>query len=408
MNANLILLAFIFLFISYIRLYKKNPLLILPIIYVLVGMYTILGERFFDFSKEVPFDFYNKVNEVSILYVYFHLIAGSVIYTIGFYIFFKGGGNSNPLINLGRISLKVIDNKYIVSLFLVTIILLHIGYGFSHIYYREGYTLGDAGVSFARVLYTLFLPLTCLLIPFSKSNFLKFFIPSILFFLVMGTSSRNLVLIPACIFLGGLIRDGKVLIFKSVLSGTMIALSVTISLQSRDYAVQGVVPNILYLFDSGLDFLVMNYAINYLTSYSVFASSLTYQNYSPDLLSLYYSLTPLPSSFIDLEYMVESQKLNANSPFPAFALLALNGPFIFGLYYFVSGGVMAIFGGYLAKKNESLNLFVVMLILVFSFLSLQYNLRGTTRILYYLIFFAFSFKVIAIIKFNINKYRVLN
>ncbi|TBT48454.1 hypothetical protein CGK22_24455 [Vibrio parahaemolyticus] len=104
--------------------------------------------------------------------------------------------------------------------------------------------------------------------------------------------------------------------------------------------------------------------------------------------------------------MVESQKLNANSPFPAFALLALNGPFFFGLYYFLAGSIMAIFGGYLAKKNKSLNLFVVMLILVFSFLSLQYNLRGTTRILYYLVFFSLSFKVVAIIKFNINKYRV--
>ncbi|HDM8052360.1 hypothetical protein [Vibrio harveyi] len=406
MNAILILLAFVFLFVLYIRLYKKTSLLILPIIYVLVGMYTILGEQFFDFSKEVPFDFYNKVNEVNIFYIYFHLIAGSVIYTIGFFVFFKGDINSKPLINFEGISLKVIGNKYIISLFLVTITLLHIGYGFSHIYYREGYTLGEAGVSFARVLYTLFLPLTCLLIPFSKSKFFKFLIPSILFVLVMGTSSRNLVLIPACIFLGGVIRDGKVSFFKSVLSGIMIALSVTISLQSRNYAVQGVVPNILSLFDSGLDFLVMNYAINYLTSYSVFASSLTYQNYSPDLLSLYYSLTPLPSSFIDLEYMVESQKLNANSPFPAFALLALNGPFFFGLYYFLAGSIMAIFGGYLAKKNKSLNLFVVMLILVFSFLSLQYNLRGTTRILYYLVFFSLSFKVVAIIKFNINKYRV--
>lgn len=88
MNAILILLAFVFLFVLYIRLYKKTSLLILPIIYVLVGMYTILGEQFFDFSKEVPFDFYNKVNEVNIFYIYFHLIAGSVIYTIGFFVFF--------------------------------------------------------------------------------------------------------------------------------------------------------------------------------------------------------------------------------------------------------------------------------------------------------------------------------
>ncbi|TOA66620.1 hypothetical protein, partial [Vibrio parahaemolyticus] len=76
------------------------------------------------FSKEVPFDFYNKVNEVNIFYIYFHLIAGSVIYTIGFFVFFKRDINSKPLINFEGISLKVIGNKYIISLFLVTITLL--------------------------------------------------------------------------------------------------------------------------------------------------------------------------------------------------------------------------------------------------------------------------------------------
>ncbi|MBL4249783.1 hypothetical protein H8F16_22300, partial [Vibrio fluvialis] len=351
--------------------------------YMTVGIYTVLGESFFDFSKNVPFDFYNKIDGESVRYIYYHLMAGSFFYTMGFFLFFKKRSTSV----LMKLDLNTtIKDKHIYFVFLITIILLHVGYGVEHLYYREGYTLGDAGVSFARVLYTLCLPLTCLLIPFSKNTLISLFFSVVLFVLVMGTSSRNLVLIPACIFLGGVIKNGRVSFLKSLLYGILVVFSVTISIQSRNHAIQGVWPNILSLFDSGFDLLVMSYAINYLTSYSIFASSLAYQNYSPDLLSLYYSVTPLPSSAIDVKYMIESQKLNANSPIPALGLLALNGPLVFCTYYFISGSVLAIFGGFLAKINKPLNIFVVMFILVFSFLSLQYNLRGTTRVLYYLIF----------------------
>ncbi|HEA3090950.1 TPA: hypothetical protein RVR74_003285 [Aeromonas salmonicida] len=406
MNATLILFVFVILLMICIGLYKKSPLLILPLIYLSVGLYTILGERFFEFSIKVPFDFHDEISVASVTYIYWCLIAASVFYTLGFLLFFKNsGGHSNAYLQFNYMREKNISDKNIVTLFLSTIFLLHIGYGFTSIYYREGYTLGDSGIGSARVLYTLLLPLTCLLIPFSNNRWLKLFLGVSLFLLVMGTSSRNLVLIPACIFLGSVIKTGTVSVLRGLFFGVLVSISVTISLQSRNYQIQGVIPNIISLFESGLDFSLMNYSINYLTSFSIFASALTQEGYSSDILSLYYSLTPLPSSAINIDYMVESQKLNDYSPFPALGLLALNGPLFLCLYYFISGAIISSFGGYLARKNKSLNLFVVMLVLVFSFLSLQYNLRGTTRILYYLIFFSLVVRIFYIIIYNIKLCR---
>ena len=95
MVAAITLIVFVVLFFICMRLYKKSPLLSLPLIYVLVGGYTLLGESFFDFSKKVPFDFYDEISMASITYVYWCLIVASISYVIGFLVFFKGSSIHN-------------------------------------------------------------------------------------------------------------------------------------------------------------------------------------------------------------------------------------------------------------------------------------------------------------------------
>jgi hypothetical protein len=83
--------------------------------------------------------------------------------------------------------------------------------------------------------------------------------------------------------------------------------------------------------------------------------------------------------------MLTTQKFNEYSPFPAIAYLSLGGIKYLFFYYFISGLVWA----YILKKIELKNLyiyfFIAILLIVFTFLSTQYNLRGATRLTYYAI-----------------------
>ncbi|MEL0625096.1 hypothetical protein V6238_18725, partial [Marinomonas arenicola] len=99
-------------------------------------------------------------------------------------------------------------------------------------------------------------------------------------------------------------------------------------MNSRNFITQGVFPNIFHFYREGIDFTYIWLALNYLSSYSLFATSLTLQDHIFDLSSFMIAINPLPSSYVDIDYIVETQKLNKNSPYPAISMLAFSGPYV--------------------------------------------------------------------------------
>ncbi|WP_426369758.1 hypothetical protein [Pseudocolwellia sp. HL-MZ7] len=399
--ATFTLLCILFLFT--ISKLKHSLFYLLPFIYLSVTIYTFIGTEFLSYAKNVPFNFFEDLSGTVYQDIYLYYLLASFSFILGLLTF----KNADILI-LFRIKKQVnfnskVKGKYVIFLYVATILFLHLGYGIENLYYREGYTLGDNGITAFRILYTMILPLTCLLIPLIKSNSKRYILILILFILIQGTSSRNLVLIPVCYYIGAFLRDQKVSLPKSILALIMIVLSVNIAIQYRDNQSQGVIPNIIYFYTYGLNFDVTEYAINYLTSFSIYASAITLHEHEFNIQSFLVSINPLPSQYLNIENMVDTQKLNSYAPFPAIGMLTLGGPSLVFIYYYLSALIWSYFGLFLASRSKILAIATLMLFILFCFLSLQYNLRSVTRLLYYLILISFILKFIRILNYNFTQ-----
>ena len=388
----------LFVFLYSILHIKKSIVFILPLFYMAICIYTYLGTEFLEYAKNVPFQLYEKLDNHDQLYYPYIIASISFIFGVKLSIKkkIKEIGGSRPVIH----NIYKKKTLYILGLYITVLILLHLGNGAGHLYHRYGYTLNGSGIPMLRILYTMFLPFLCLLLPFLKQKNLRVLLLIILFILIQGTSSRNLIMIPACYYIGTQIRDKKFNLYKACIAFVTIIFGIALVMESRNQVIQGVIPNLLYVYNNGIDFTFLEIAINYLSSYSIFATGITLQDHSFNIASFLSSINPLPSSFLNIEYMIDTQKLNRNSPFPAIAMLALGGFLVVSFYYFIAGFIWQFLYNFVSSNSKMLLMFLFMLFVLFTILSTQYNLRGVTRFLYYVIFLCLLIKIQKIIKFN--------
>lgn len=375
-----------------------KPIFILPVFYFFIVIYTVLGTNIFSFATEVPFQLYDNItNEsyidsiVSILIAAISFMVGATMASFGKY---KTQVSFLTVINQKIIYIKSI---YIIVIYLTVVIFLHLGYGLSSVYYKEGYTIGDSGIAVFRILYTLLLPFSMLLLPLIKSSILRWILLILIILLVLGTSSRMIILIPFFYYLGVVIKSKKISLFKFFISVVAIIFLLNAVINFRDNQFQGLIPNLINLISGKVNYDLLNYALNYLFSFSVYASAYTIQDFSFDFKSFLYSINPLPSSYIDVSYMLNTQKFNEYSPFPAISYLALGGFKYLFLYYCLSGFTWAYILKKFQAKNVYVYFFMIILLLVFTFLSTQYNLRGVSRLTYYVVFIFLIYKITIIL-----------
>ncbi|HCH5021281.1 TPA: hypothetical protein NKX82_001835 [Vibrio parahaemolyticus] len=402
----MLLLVNFLLFLFYVSQLKRSIFILLPIYYHFVTCYTLLGSKYYDFSEKVPFDFYLSLNDESISYMAYTFSIAAFFFFIG--VLFTSNFREKSVgldFNKARYILSKLSSIKILSIYLFVILCLHIGHGVSHIYSREGYLIGDAGNKYFRIIYSSLLPVSLMLLPFLKNKALRMTLFIALFFLVFGTSSRNIILIPVSYCFGVLIRDNKIGFLRGGGTVASVVILSAAALQYRFNQFQGVIPNAIEFFTNGINMDFVFLAINYLSSFSFFASALTVQNFPLDMPAFYSSINPLPSSFIDVEHMIAVQKLNQNAPFPAIGTLAQGGVFFVSIYYFLLGFCWSKFAGDLIKRSKIIAFFVYVFFLLFMVLSIQYNLRSVTRYIYYILFFSMIFKVFRIIIFNLRQHE---
>jgi hypothetical protein len=363
-----------------------KPIYILPFFYIFVVLYTIAGTSFFGFATEVPFQLYDKISQDFLIKAILSITIAAISFTFGAMIG-SFGKYRNHIAFLDTINQKIMSIKslYIILIYLSVLLFLHLGYSPSLIYYKEGYIVGDKGIAIFRIAYSILLPFSILLLPMLRTCVLRWFLLIAVLLLVLGTSSRMIILIPSFYYLGHVIKSKKISLISFFICITIMMFLLNAVVNFRDNQFQGLIPNFVNIISGNFKFDLLNYSLNYLFSFSVFASAYTIQNFSFDIKSFFYSVSPLPSSCIDVSYMLTTQKFNEYSPFPAIAYLSLGGIKYLFFYYFISGLVWA----YILKKIELKNLyiyfFIAILLIVFTFLSTQYNLRGATRLTYYAI-----------------------
>lgn len=399
-------ISFLFLFIYVYLLYKtRNPLLFLPVFYSITVVYSYIGIKLLDFGINVPFDLYSSFPESQwdiSLSAYF---LSSLFFTFGLLcsgIKFKEYASKN---NTHNALLTLVENKSdgLKSLLVIlTILFLVLGYGLENILSRDGYVPSEGRVKPLLILYTIFLPISSFALAFINRKTLRLVLYIALFLLIFGTTARMLLLLPSLYYLGSCIKCGKLKIRFGVFTFILIVFIITYTLEYRNLPIQGVVPNIKHMIENGLDLKYISLGLNYIFSYSFASNSYSIHTFDFDLDAFFIAINPMPSRFLDIEYMLEKMSLNRNSPIPTVGYLFLSDFNVGILYYFLIGYMFNVIISYAKRHSGILFLCFLAVFCLFVFLSCQYNLRGTTRIFYYCVSTFIVYRLFRVFKYNIN------
>ena len=365
-------------------------LLTLPLLYIFISVYTYVGTFWFDWAKNTPFNFYDKISESTIQEACMVFGIGAISYIFGWFIASKFVvSKAYNQYQEFQSKITVLTKRHrllILGLNIFVILLFIFGYGFSSLIERPGYAQFDIERNkFLLKIHLILLPISIFTLAFLKLKYLKFIVFSFHFVLLFSASTRLLGLIFFIYGLGvfakssNVIKSGVLLYFLAGLYFFIWILSM------RGYSPQGFLYNFEYLFFANTAFEAMSVGINYITSFSVYGLAYSIENKAPDLYSFLVSISPLPLSFHDGERMLESQRLLGTSPMSVVAIIYSFGlAFFFCFYAFI--GVTAYFISLKLKNNKFLSLAVVGVFMIAVFLSVQYNLRGFSRLLYLAVF----------------------
>lgn len=403
MNILLFISFFVFLFFVFNLLKTKNYLFFLPVFYCFINLYSIVGLYYFDFASNVPFDLNYSITNDDLLKTSHVYLYASLFFYFGVIV------NKNIKISMldigGIISDKIYNQAevYKVVIYLITCISLVFGYGLEPLVFRHGYI----DLSYERnplllIIYVMTLPITSFLLAFLKNKCISLLLFIALSFLVFGTTARMILLIPVFYFIGSVIKYKKVYFIHFTLTVLFVFLLFTFCLQFRSNYEQGIIGNFNNLIQNGLNYNFFILGLNYLISFSFLVLSNVMKFFNGDVHALFISINPLPSSMLNINYMLSKQSLNLNAPFSAISILALSGYIVLGLYYFISAFIFSYITNYFLKKNSVFVIVIICLFFVFALFSVQYNLRGATRLIYYCIFILFCHKIFSIIKWNLS------
>lgn len=387
MDYFIIIIASLSLVFYYYKFNKTSDLtLALPLFYNFVVFYVLMGTSLFSYAIEAPFDLYYKIDSADIYQSAFFYILSS-------FVFYIGGrlvkNRSNMVRKHQRSIIEIKHQKALMFFIGLTYSLYIFGYGIEALIYREGYidTSYERNKTFL-VLFFVLSPFATTLIPFLKSTFIRYSVYILCFLIVFSASSRFVIMLPLLYVVGLFLKSNKIP-FKVLLPNVIILIvSLIFVLQIRNETYHGIIPNIITLFKSGIDTEFLFLGLNYALSFSLFGTSYVLKYFSHDTVAFLISINPLPSGFLDLN-LLSSQRMIGTSPMSAVSILSLAGWQVLVLFYAITG---YCFSFMLSRMRGRTPLYyaVVGLYILFTLFSIQYNLRGLSRFVYYsIIIFVF-------------------
>lgn len=377
----------------------------LPMLYVFSAAYTYIGTYIFDWAKEVPFDLYYDVSSIYIKEAVLALMSASVFYVVGWVfaaliiprkksINYKES-ESGLFVFGGRTELFVIFFVAITPLFYA------VGYGFASLVEREGYL--DPSVDRSGLLlkiHMIMYPISAFSCAFIKRKYLGFWLMVLNFSVLFAASSRGAGLVLIIYGISMLIRRRSFTVRHFILMSLGAYIMIWM-LSIRNNNVQGLSSNVLSLFSFSLDSNVFFLGLNYLTSFSVYGFAYTIQSLGVPLKEFLVSISPFPLSFHGGFSSISSLSLNANSPIPSVPTVYSMGVSVFFVFYFFLG-IFAFLISFNLKMRKIIDLCVIAVFLLAVFMSIQYNLRGFSRLVYLAGFLS------VIGRIGLRKYRYLS
>lgn len=378
----------------------KDLLIILPIFYSLIGTWVGFG-----FADDVlqRVDAFN-ITKNSVMKTHYVFLVSAWSFYFGLCIK-RPDFSRYPNVYMLASFFERIPKLAIVCFAFFTVALVHFAYPLDKIYFRQGYASIYDGGTVLKSLVSLLVPVCSLLLPFHKNKFVRYLLFIIIVFFVQGLNKRLLLLIPIFYYLGSYIRDRRFSLKRSTAFAIMTVFFAGYVLEYRLHSYQGVIPNLQQFFESGVDLSSIWMGMNYLFGFSFYSTMVTSNFFDVTLSSIYLSINPLPGSMLNLESIVSEHKISKYAPYSALGTLGIIGiPAVF-LYFFMAGLIFKLIFIYFPRRFRLLLFVVIVLFLVFTVMSLQYNLRTSVRFLYYSVMFFFIIKIFSMFILSLKRRR---
>lgn len=370
---------------------QRSFLLLLPVLYLFLALYTYFGTFVYTYAQQTPFHFFFMINDESIFEAIWALVYAAIFFLIGW--FLATIGKKNRAVTKNKIKIESFLNskirRRIIYLNILLIALLILGYGLNDIIYRPGYAVFSNMKPFYLVLHRLIFPIAILGLAFINSRLIRsfFILLNTIFLISIGTRLIGVLFILYAF--GRFLKNNykaNWTIYAYVLMGLYFF---TWILTIRDYEPHGLFINLIYLRDTWyLIYDTLFNGINYISSFSVYGFAYSIERKIADFSSLIISLSPLPSIFHDIESMTEAQRLLGTSPMSSLAINYGFGMIWFSLFY-IFLGYFSFYISYKLDRGSIISLAILSIYVVAIFLSVQYNLRGFMRMIYLIIFLNF-------------------
>lgn len=368
----------------------------LPLFYTFVVLYTFCGVFIYEYAINVPFDLYELISHEDIY-------KSALIFLLSSFSFFVGSSlikyKSKGYVLTKRQDVKFKYQKSLLFTIFIIYGLYVIGYGAETLWSRSGYI--DVSVERNKSILIIFFatsPFVTTLIPFIRNLFLKYFVYFLCFLILFSASSRFVIMLPFLYIVGSFLKSNKIRIKVILFNLTLILLSLIFILQIRYYEFHGLIPNLSALFTKGIDMEFLAVGLNYALSFSLFGTAYVLNGDAiHDSVAFMIGLNPLPSMFLDMS-LLSSQRMLGTSPMSALSILSLAGYQIIISYYLLTGAIFSLILNKM-KGVSFLYYAVVGLFVMFALFSIQYNLRGLTRFVYYSLVIFIGFYIS-------NKFRI--
>ncbi|UYG06063.1 hypothetical protein [Halomonas sp. M4R1S46] len=357
--------------------------------YVFTLLVGYLGFNVFTFSYGMPFelgdDLYRK-SFVNAEFVFFIAIVSFMLGdSISGLVFRKSSIQESITQKQASVFLKAGagQKKILFPLLLLSWSMLVLSYGLDAILYRSKYIPANIGAikSLGLLLTVLLLVLIYGVV---KSKLCMFFIYSATFLIFFSYGSRFMAVVPICYIMSNLLFSNKNLGPTKIISCAASSLFfVMLAIQLRRFEPHGLVPYFWGLINRGIDIDLWMFSINYIASFSYSLTAYVVEKFSYDIEYFYLSINPALGSMLDWADRSKDVRVNEYVPFNAISELYLTGVAYLSVYFLFSGFYWKLIDQVVFSKSKLCAVFVYVFCLIFTFYTLQYNLRSSTRIMYY-------------------------
>lgn len=358
---------------------QKIYLWSIPLLYVGVGLYTLLGTFLGNWAIETPFNFYYRVDSYSITRAIFLLFEASFFFLVGWRISYNL--SNKKLLQDTSIRLNRKTRNIFFLLNIASIIVILGTYEWDYLFDHIGYANYSNRNDFLNKLYYIFFPISVFSLAFLRNKMVKKTLFSLHFLLLLSIGTRLLGILFFLYALGIFFRDNYKLSRKLILILFLSFYFFVWTLSIRNYKEQGLVNNVKYI--PQISNVIKNSfeGINYIASFSVYGLAYSIENKKGDKYSFWVSLSPLPLKYHNKERLLESQRLLGTSPMSSIAIIYSIGYLYFVLFYSLLGMILFYISKHL-NGYSIISIFSIGVFILASILSIQYNLRGFSRLLY--------------------------